>query len=141
MSLVIFTLSLILILGIKIKIGNSPNLEKIVGGISGLLTGSIGMPGPPIVLYLNNSNISKDKFRATTANYFALIYPSSLVLLAILGALNSSLILTALSLIPMAILGNFLGNFLFPFVPQAQFQKAVPILVLSSALYSLLTLI
>lgn len=128
--------SVILISGLTVKSASGKLWENTVGSISGLLTGSIGMPGPPIILFLSNQKLPKDRFRATTAAYFVLVYLVSLLLLAWLGAVDKDVILTALSLVPFAILGGHLGFRIFPLVPQAKFQHGVSLLVLSSALYS-----
>ncbi|MDK2822442.1 MAG: uncharacterized protein PWQ67_419 [Clostridia bacterium] len=140
-SCIVIILSIFLISGYRFKIKNSSWVERIVGSISGLMTASIGMPGPPIVLFLNNRQLPKDKFRATFACYNALVYVPSILFLFFLGAINKIIILKALTLVPFAILGGILGNNIFPLVSQAHFQKGVPLLVLITALYSVLTVI
>lgn len=131
--------SLLLLSGVTIKKATGRYWEGFTGSISGFLTGSVGMPGPPIILFLSNQQLPKDHFRATTAAYFTLAYPASLLLLALLGAIDGHIAITALSLTPFAILGGQLGCRLFPLIPQAQFQRGVPLLVLSTALYAVAT--
>ncbi|QGP91527.1 Sulfite exporter TauE/SafE [Neomoorella glycerini] len=131
--------SLLLLSGMTVKNAAGCFWERIAGSISGFLTGSIGMPGPPIILFLSNLQLPKDRFRATTAAYFTLVYPSSLLLLTLLGAIDGHITLTAVSLIPFAILGGQVGCRLFSLVPQAQFQRSVPLLVLGTAIYIVIT--
>ncbi len=139
-SIVTILLSLILVGGIRLGGENSTRwIERMVGSASGFLTGCIGMPGPPIILFLTNHGLPKDQFRATTAAYFTLIYPVSFTMLFFLGAITPWTALTALSLLPFAFFGGRIGQYLFPFVPQRQFQRGVPFLVLFTGLYSLLT--
>ncbi|MFZ5754982.1 MAG: sulfite exporter TauE/SafE family protein [Bacillota bacterium] len=138
-SAVTIILSLILVGGIRLGRESNHWIERMVGSASGFLTGCIGMPGPPIILFLNNHGLPKDQFRATTAAYFVLVYPVSFILLFILGAITPLTVLTALSLLPFAFFGGRIGQHLFPFVPQQQFQRGVPLLVLATGLYSLLT--
>ena len=138
-SLVTVVFSMILISGLTVKSATGRLWESTVGSLSGFLTGSIGMPGPPIILLLSNQRLSKDLFRATTSAYFILVYLASLLLLAWLGALDTNMVLTAISLVPFALLGGQLGFLIFPRVPQAKFQHGVSLLVLSSALYSVIT--
>lgn len=97
------------------------------------------MPGPPVVLFLNYQGLPKEQFRATTAAYFCLVYPASLLLLLAVQALNRQTILTALSLVPFALLGQALGFGIFPRVSQELFRRGVPLLVTAVALYSLAT--
>ncbi|GAB6182233.1 sulfite exporter TauE/SafE family protein [Desulfotomaculum defluvii] len=140
-SIVTAIFSLILISGITLKNVKGKIWESTVGSLSGFLTGSIGMPGPPIILFLSNQKLPKDRFRATTAAYFVLVYMSSLILLFCLGAIDKSVALTAISLVPFALLGGHLGYLIFPLVPQAKFQHGVSMLVLSTALYSVISTI
>lgn len=131
--------SLMLLKGVTIKNATGILWERITGSISGFLTGSLGMPGPPIILFLSNQHLPKERFRATTAAYFTLVYPASLLLLMCLRAIDIHVALTAITLIPFAILGGQIGCRLFHLIPQAQFQRGVPILVLCTAIYAIFT--
>ncbi|SHJ05160.1 sulfite exporter TauE/SafE family protein [Desulfofundulus thermosubterraneus] len=113
--------------------------EAIVGAAGGFLGASVGMPGPPVVLFLNHQEVPKEQFRATTAAYFCLVYPASLLLLLAVQALERQTILTALSLVPFALLGQALGFGIFPRVSQELFRRGVPLLVTLVAIYSLAT--
>ncbi|KJS23550.1 MAG: hypothetical protein VR72_00040 [Clostridiaceae bacterium BRH_c20a] len=136
-SIVVILLSIILISGYHFEFAQNDWADRIVGSISGVMTASIGMPGPPIVLCLNNRGIPKDQFRATFACYNALVYVFSILFLLSLGAINKLIIIRALTLVPMGFIGSALGNYIFPRISQRHFQKGVPILVLVSAVYSL----
>lgn len=140
-TVITLILSLSLIFSIQPRIATTPYLEKIVGFFSGVLTGSVGIPGPPIIFFLSNQGLSKDNFRATTANYFALIYPSSLLILIALGGVDKFIIINAIILLPFALLGGALGRSIFPYISQASFQRGIPLLLLANALYSLSKLI
>ena len=112
-------------------------VERLVGSLSGFLTTSVGIPGPPVILFLNTQGLSKDKFRATSSAYFTLLYSVSLALLASFGGLNINAAFTAFILLPFAFLGSHLGIFLFPRIPQKYFRQGVPLLVIATGLYSL----
>ncbi|MCG0277908.1 MAG: sulfite exporter TauE/SafE family protein [Thermanaeromonas sp.] len=122
---------------IKIPCPGGHWVQRLVGSLSGFLTTSIGVPGPPVILFLNTQGLSKDKFRATSSAYFTLLYPVSLVLLASCGGLNLNIALTAFILLPFAFLGSHLGIFLFPRIPQKYFRQGVPLLVIATGIYSL----
>ncbi|MFZ7104274.1 MAG: sulfite exporter TauE/SafE family protein [Peptococcaceae bacterium] len=138
-SIIVILLSSFLISGYRFKVKDSIWVDRIIGSISGVLTSCIGMPGPPIILFLNNKELSKDGFRATFACYNSSVYVPSIIFLFFLGSLHKIIILKALTLIPFAFLGGFVGSRIFPYVSQAHFQKGVPILVLLTAIYSLLS--
>lgn len=97
------------------------------------------MGGPPIILFLNYRSLPKEIFRATISSYVVLVCPINLALLIIFGAVNIYIFLLAITLIPFVLLGNTLGLRLFSLIPQKIFQKVVPLLVLVTALYSIIT--
>lgn len=41
-----------------------------VGSLSGMLTSSIGMPGPPLIVYFASARMTKESIRATTLCFF-----------------------------------------------------------------------
>mgnify|MGYP005758040285 CR=1 FL=1 len=59
-----------------------------VGGLSGLFTTSIGMPGPPLLLYFSGTDTQKEKLRETTLTLFLFIYFVSLVIQMIFVVTN-----------------------------------------------------
>lgn len=138
-SVITLIFSLILISGLTVKNATGRLWENTVGSVSGFLTGSIGMPGPPIILFLSNQKMPKDRFRATTSAFFVFAYIVSILFMAWSGAIDRSIVLTVVSLIPFAILGGHLGYLIFPLVPQSKFHYGVTCLVLTSSLYSLAT--
>lgn len=68
---IIVTISAILFhLGYKAKVKNEKLAFIPVGFVSGLLTGSVSIGGPPIILFLANQGDEKQVFRATLTSYF-----------------------------------------------------------------------
>ena len=116
-----------------------PKAEVIVGAASGSLSSSVGMPGPPIVLFFNQLELPKHQFRATSALYFTLLYPTTLLLMAITGSIKLETVYLALSLFPFTFAGKSLGYRIFPRVSQQQFQKGIPVIVIGAAVYVLLS--
>jgi hypothetical protein len=138
-ALVTLAFALLLLLDWMPRRTFGPRAQAAVGAAGGFLGASVGMPGPPVVLFLNHQGVPKEQFRATTSAYFCLVYPASLFLLLALHALDRQAILTAVSLIPFALLGQALGTGIFPRVSQELFRRGVPLLVTAVALYSLAT--
>src|SRR5690554_4376885 len=58
-SILLIVLTLLLVCNVKVK--STRFKDFIVGGISGLLTSSIGMPGPPLLLYFTGTDTEKGK--------------------------------------------------------------------------------
>lgn len=69
----IFVGGLILLLTVlligKITVQRTNSRDLATGGISGLLTTSIGVPGPPLLLYFSGTGMDKSILRSTTLVY------------------------------------------------------------------------
>src|SRR5262249_58284776 len=59
----------------------------VAGFVSGILSGGLGMPGPPIMVLLQYAGMPKHTYRATALGYFTLIYPCTLLVMAAPGVL------------------------------------------------------
>ena len=93
----------------KIKIKNESLSYGIVGLLSGLLNGSTGLSGPPIVLFLTNQNTDKDAFRANLAFYGIATNTFAIILFIVEGIVNTSVISFTILYLPALIIGVFAG--------------------------------
>lgn len=118
-SILILFLTGLLILNATIKQG--PLKDHAAGGFSGILTASLGMPGPPLLLYLAGARMDKAVLRSTTLAFFLFVYAASLLLQILSGASSSETWLTSLALAPVAGIGIALGQYLFRFINQRIF--------------------
>ena len=119
-SVIILVLTFLLILKVSIK--QTKVKDFLSGGFSGLLTTSIGMPGPPLLLYFSGAGIKKEIIRSTTLAFYLLIYSISLTMQIIFGGTSKEIWITALSLIPVTICGIVIGQLLFTYINQRIFQ-------------------
>lgn len=89
-----------------------------VGAFSGfgMTAGSAG--GPPLILYLLNLMMSTSELRATAIVFFMASALTSIVGLAVIGAVNGYLMLTSMALLPCALVGNFIGNKMHQWLPE-----------------------
>lgn len=108
------------------------------GSVSGFLTTGVGMPGPPVVLALSGTGLKKHEFRATSVTFFVVVYCISLVTFGLSNVLTAQTAIFVASLLPFAILGNTLGDRVFGYVPQATFDRAVPLLLMATAVSNIL---
>lgn len=145
MNLSIFKLSvsclllfLTLLLIVKFKIKATPFRDYIIGGLSGVLTTSIGMPGPPLLLYFTGTATKKEKLRATTLAFYLFIYFVSLLTQITFAGTSKLIWESSLFVIPVVILGLLLGNYLFTLFTEKIFRITTYILLCSSGLYLLL---
>lgn len=132
-SLIIFVLTLLLIL--KFRITQTKGKDITVGGLSGLLTSSIGMPGPPLLLYFSGTDTEKEKLRGTTLAFYLFIYLMSLIIQVIFTGTNKTIWLSSLFALPVLFIGLYFGQLLFKAINQHFFRVFTYIILLFTGIY------
>lgn len=132
-SLIILTLTVMLML--KFRINQTEGRDLIVGGVSGSLTTSIGMPGPPLLLYFSGTNTKKEKLRATTLAFYLVIYLISLAIQVIFAGTNKTVWISSGYAIPILLMGLYLGQLLFKWVNQNIFRIFTYVILLFTGIY------
>jgi len=134
-SILLLVLTALLVFNFKVKATGAR--DYMVGGISGLLTTSIGMPGPPLLLYFTGTYTEKGKIRATTLAFYLFIYFVSLLTQIIFAGTNNRIWTSSLYAIPVVFLGLLLGQLLFNKLNQRIFRVITYILLSGTGLYLL----
>ncbi|UJL46139.1 sulfite exporter TauE/SafE family protein [Virgibacillus sp. NKC19-16] len=134
-SIIILVLTLVLIL--RFRIAQTRSRDFTVGGFSGALTTSIGMPGPPILLYFSGTNTTKEKLRGTTLAFYLFVYFVSLVIQVIFAGTSREIWVSSLAGLPLVIVGLVLGQLLFKRINQRLFRLLTYVLLLFSGGYLL----
>lgn len=134
-SIILLLLTLLLILQFRIK--QNKKRDLFVGGLSGTLTTSIGMPGPPLLLYFSSTNTKKDILRGTTLAYYLYIYVVSLIIQITFTGTSWTIWKSSGIAIPLVIIGMFLGQYLFKWMQQSFFQFLTYGLLLFTGIYLL----
>src|SRR5271155_3180855 len=80
------------------------------GRIAGAATGLIGMPGPPVVIYLIAVGAPVQMGRATQMAFFALVYAATLAADAALHGVPGRDWVIAVSLMPTTAIGALIGT-------------------------------
>lgn len=135
-SILLLILTLLLILNFRVK--PTRIRDFIVGGVSGLLTTSIGMPGPPLLLYFTGTDTEKGKIRATTLAFFLFIYFISLISQIIFTGTNKLIWESSLNAIPVVFLGLFIGQIIFKWLNQRVFKIFTYILLSFTGIFLLI---
>ncbi len=135
-GLIILGLTLMLIL--KFRITQTKGKDITVGGLSGVLTSSIGMPGPPLLLYFSGTDTEKAKLRGTTLAFYLYIYFMSLIIQVIFTGTNKTIWLSSLFALPVVFIGLFLGQLLFKVINQNFFRIFTNIILLFTGIYMLI---
>lgn len=100
------------------------------GGSGGLLGGTVGLAGPPIVTYLHARAFGKRAFVGLLASYFlmlALVRVPSMYAAGLFGPIE--LVLGAAFTVP-AVVGTYRGTRVRPRVPQHVFEVGVELFLL-----------
>ncbi|WJE26341.1 sulfite exporter TauE/SafE family protein [Bacillus cereus] len=135
-SILLLILTLMLICNFKIK--STQSRDFVVGGLSGLLTTSIGMPGPPLLLYFTGTDTEKGKLRATTLTFYLFIYFISLITQILFTGTNRTIWESSFYAIPIIFLGLFIGQIIFKWLNQRIFKIFTYILLSCTGIYLLI---
>ncbi|MBU5466038.1 sulfite exporter TauE/SafE family protein [Virgibacillus sp. MSJ-26] len=134
-SLLIISLTILLITNWRTN--QTIQRDFLVGGLSGLLTTSIGMPGPPLLLYFSGTNTKKATLRATTLAFYLFIYLASLMFQVLFAGTSTEIWLSSLKALPIVLVGLMVGQLLYKRISQKMFQILTYILLFISGGYLL----
>ncbi|MCU5394266.1 sulfite exporter TauE/SafE family protein [Bacillus toyonensis] len=135
-SILLLLLTLLLICNVKVR--STPFRDFVIGGLSGLLTTSIGMPGPPLLLYFTGTDTEKEKLRATTLAFYLFIYFISLLTQILFTGTNITIWKSSFYAIPIVFLGLFIGQIIFKWLNQQVFKIFTYILLSCTGIYLLI---
>ncbi|MFK2825712.1 sulfite exporter TauE/SafE family protein [Bacillus sp. B190/17] len=135
-SVIVLVLTLLLIL--QFRISQTKVRDLVTGGLSGVLTTSIGMPGPPVLLYFSSIHTSKEKLRATTLAFYLFIYPASLIVQLLFAGTSKGIWVSSAVALPVVLAGLFLGQLLFARINQQMFRIFLYGLLIFTGIYLLL---
>ncbi|MGG0717276.1 sulfite exporter TauE/SafE family protein [Robertmurraya massiliosenegalensis] len=134
-SVLLLVVTLLLI--VNFRITSTRIRDLIVGGLSGLLTTSIGMPGPPLLLYFSGTDTEKGKLRATTLAFYLFIYFISLITQIVISGTNKLIWESSIFAIPIVFLGLIIGQIIFKHLNQRIFKIITYILLSFTGIYLL----
>jgi len=110
-----------------------------LGFISGIFS-NISVANPPLVVFLKLRKAKKESFYATLGTFFLFVNTAALSSFALNGFLSMEQVFIAFKLLPVLLLGSFLGKKLNKKIPEKLFQNIVStFLVLSGFLLIILS--
>lgn len=134
-SFIILLLTILLMTNFRVK--ETSRRDYSVGGLSGIMTTSIGMPGPPLLLYFSGTDTQKERLRGTTLAFYLFIYSASLVFQIIFAGTNKTIWLSSLYALPLVLLGLYLGQILFIKINQRFFKVFTYSILIFTGIYLL----
>lgn len=114
-----------------------PRTQVGAGVASGLLNGSLGTGGPPVILLLQASETEQHSFRATTTSFFAVCDVVAIPLIVVSGAATSTGWWCAMASLPVLLVGDVLGSRLAYRIEPAPFRRLVLGLLVVTAVVTL----
>ncbi len=111
---------------------------KIIGGIIGLLTSSISVSGPPLVLFLQTTNIDNKQFRITFAWFNVFTASIAVAGYAIAGFIHKNTLLMVLYFVPILYLGSYIGKRLNAYLPEKLFHTLILMITFVASLMLLM---
>ncbi|WP_420453565.1 sulfite exporter TauE/SafE family protein [Ilumatobacter sp.] len=102
-----------------------PSLDWGLGALSGVLSTSIGVNGPPLILDLQARGLSPERTRATIAAVFALASPVGLALFVADGRVTREGLIASAIALPGWALGSLAGRAIRPHVAPERFRRLV----------------
>ncbi len=105
------------------------------GGLAGFTTMVANAGGPPMNLYLLAAKYDKWRFLGTTAWFFFAVNLTKLPVSIGLGIIGCQTLVRAAPLVPLVLVGTWLGRVLIKRIAQATFDRLVTIFVAVSAVY------
>ncbi|MBP1970966.1 putative membrane protein YfcA [Virgibacillus natechei] len=135
-GVLILLLSLLLVL--NFRIAQTMRRDVTIGGVAGGLTTSIGMPGPPVLLYFSGTNTTKEKLRGTILAFYLFVYFVSLLIQVSFAGTSKEIWLSSVAGLPLVIIGLVLGQVMFKRINQRFFRLLTYVLLFFSGIYLLI---
>ena len=109
-----------------------------VGAVSGLLSGTTGIGGPPVILYLMAGSDRPVVLRANMIGYFTIVLIGLAVTYAPLGLFGPPVLWRTAVLVAPYVVGIFVGARLFPLASERTFRNIALAVLAASSSYVLL---
>lgn len=100
------------------------------GALSGLLGGSTGLAGPPIVAYLHAQDLERATFTSTLALFFTTIAVVRIPTMVATDLFGPTELALGIGLVIPAVVGTYAGTAIRPHLPKRLFERFVDVLLL-----------
>jgi len=131
--------ALALLTNLRVSIRNEQVAGAPVGLASGLLGGSTGLAGPPVILFFSNQGKDKQTFRANLTAYYTILGFFMLVSQFMGGLITRDILTYCAWWVPALLLGTLLGMRLARTVSEPLFRKLTLIVVLLSGVSAMMS--
>lgn len=110
-----------------------------VGLLSGILNGSCGLSGPPVVLFLTNRGSDKNTFKANLTIYGIITNIFAIINFLYSGIITNSTFKIELVTLPALLLGTVIGVKVSDFISEHLFKKFILLLIGIMGIYTFIS--
>ncbi|HWT96994.1 MAG TPA: sulfite exporter TauE/SafE family protein [Terriglobales bacterium] len=137
MAVLILGMAIVMAFGLRYQ--GEPNrfVSLAVGAVSGLMSGAIGLSGPPVILFWLGGQANAITARANVIAYFGLMTVALIATMIWNGLFTGQVIALSLVLMPVYALGLALGARGFRFASEHAFRYVALTLIAAVAVISL----
>jgi len=111
--------------GVGVGLGTTSGAALAAGVISGVLSTSTALNGPPLVAYYTARGVGKATFRASVAATLFITTAASIAVLLLGGAVGPATALAIVPLVPGVLVGFAAGTYLYQRASAEQFRGVV----------------
>jgi uncharacterized membrane protein YfcA len=130
----------IIFLSFRLRLRRTPRRDALSGFASGALTASVGLPGPPLLVYTSSVNLEKSAIRSTTLTFHTVVYGFGIVSQIVTQGISGSVLVMAGLLLAPLLMGIGVGHGVFPLISQRMFKWLLYAILLCTELYLLSSL-
>ena len=130
--------ALFMALGVRFHIKRERLAFAPVGFASGLLSGSIAIGGPPVILFFTNQGIPRTVFRANITIFFSGISLAAIISFAVAGLFTREALGYVAWFFPAPFVGVLAGNRLTHHLPERLFRSIALVVVAVAGILSIL---
>ncbi len=121
----VLTLVFTALLLLQLRFQRSPGRDWLSGLLAGGFTAAVGMGGVPLLLYFAGTQMPKAVVRGTVLAFFLFIYTLALGAQVAVTSSRSDIWWLSAALVPVALVGVWVGDWLFQRITQRTFRGAI----------------
>jgi uncharacterized membrane protein YfcA len=125
-------------LGVRVRIRNERLAFVPVGLASGILSGSIAVGGPPVILFFTNQGVPREVFRANITIFFSGISLAAIISFTVSGLFTSEALEYVAWFFPGLLVGVLAGNRFTNRLPEGVFRAIALVVVAAGGVLSIL---